>query len=290
MRYLIVRFFYFLIILLDKFFSLFFKTFLLRGYIYQVLRETFKTISIDDYKFKMFIPSNLVEWRTNNVEEKEPETIEWIKNFKSIDNKIIFWDIGANIGLYTLYACRCHENKINVIAFEPSVLNLSILARNIYENKLNDCAKILQLPLIDNEGKFLLMKETFLEEGASLSTFGEDYDFEGKKINPKITYNILGTSIDSLINNKILDIPNYIKIDVDGIEHLILESGLIALKSPHLLGVLVEINENFKEQKQRIENLMKLCNFKLVEKHKSQNLGKKKELENMFNYIYKKSL
>ena len=37
------------------------------------------------------------------------------------------------------------------------------------------------LPLIDNEGKFLQMKETFLEEGAS-STFGEDYNFEGKKL------------------------------------------------------------------------------------------------------------
>ena len=36
-------------------------------------------------------------------------------------------------------------------------------------------------------------------------------------------YNLYGTSINSLIANKILQIPNYIKIDVDGIEHLILD-------------------------------------------------------------------
>ena len=90
----------------------------------------------------MFVPSNLVEWRCNNAEEKEPETIEWIK-FNSSNKKLILWDIGANIGLYTLFASKYHENKIQVIAFEPSVLNLSVLARNIYENKLNDTAKIL---------------------------------------------------------------------------------------------------------------------------------------------------
>ena len=288
MRYLLVKFFYFLIILLDKFFSIFSKKFLLRGYIYQELRETLKFMNIDKYKFKMFIHSNLVEWRCNNVEEKEPETIEWIKKFNSSNNKINFWDIWANIGLYTLFASKYHENKIQVIAFEPSVLNLSVLARNIYENKLNNTVKILQLPLTDNQGKFLQMKETFLEEGASLSTFGEDYNFEGKKINPKITYNILGISIDSLINQKILEIPNYIKIDVDGIEHLILESGLSVLRSNSLLSVLVEINENFEDQKKRVEKLMSSCGFKLFEKHQSKNLGKIKELNNTYNYIYNK--
>ena len=286
MRYLLVKFFYFLIILLDKFFSIFSKTFLLRGYIYQELRETFKFMNIEKYKFKMFIPSNLVELRCNYVDEKEPETIEWIKKFNSSNNKINFWDIGANIGLYTLFASKYHENKIQVIAFEPSVLNLSVLARNVYENKLNNTVKILQLPLIDNQGKFLQMKETFLEEGASLSSFGEDYNFEGKKINPKITYNILGTSIDSLINQKILEIPNYIKIDVDGIEHLILESGLSVLRSNSLLSVLVEINENFEDQKKRVEKLMSSCGFKLSEKHQSKNLAKIKEFNNMYNYIY----
>ena len=35
-----------------------------------------------------------------------------------------------------------------------------------------------------------------------------------------MSYQTLGTSINYLIDNKILEVPNYIKIDVDGIEHL----------------------------------------------------------------------
>ena len=38
-------------------------------------------------------------------------------------------------------------------------------------------------------------------------------------------YNLLGTSLNNLIKNKILEIPDYVKIDVDGLEHLILEGG-----------------------------------------------------------------
>ena len=38
-------------------------------------------------------------------------------------------------------------------------------------------------------------------------------------------YSLFGTTINYLIENKILEIPDYIKIDVDGIEHLILVGG-----------------------------------------------------------------
>ena len=42
--------------------------------------------------------------------------------------------------------------------------------------------------------------------------------------------------------------PDYIKIDVDGIEHLILE-GASLLKNLSNIEILIEINDNFIEQK-----------------------------------------
>ena len=53
---------------------------------------------------KFYEPNNLISWRVRTILDKEPDTIEWIDNF-SIDNNdnFIFWDIGANIGLYSLY-------------------------------------------------------------------------------------------------------------------------------------------------------------------------------------------
>ena len=101
-------------------------------------------------------------------------------------------------------------------------------------------------------------------------------------------YKILGTSIDYLVDEKILTIPNYIKIDVDGIEHLILESSTKVLNSKNIKSVLVEVNENFEDQLKRVEKTMNENNFVLKSKHQSKNLGKIKELANTFNYIYSK--
>ena len=66
------------------------------------------------------------------------------------------------------------------------------------------------------------MKESSLEEGGALNVFGENFDYEGNKFTEKKSYKIYGTSINYLLDNKILETPDYIKIDVDGIEHLIL--------------------------------------------------------------------
>jgi len=64
---------------------------------------------------------------------KEPETLEWIDR---IPEKSVLWDIGANVGLYSCYAAKARGCR--VFAFEPSVFNLEILARNIFLNQLTD--------------------------------------------------------------------------------------------------------------------------------------------------------
>ena len=64
--------------------------------------------------------------------QKEPETLEWIDNFDS-NGKTIFWDIGANIGLYSIYAATKFDS-LDIFAFEPSTSNLRVLSRNISLN------------------------------------------------------------------------------------------------------------------------------------------------------------
>ena len=277
----------YLVILLNTIFNLFSKKSFFRGFVYVKLRETFKNININDKLIKFYIPSNLVEWRVDTIFEKEPETLQWIKDFKSQKNEILFWDIGANVGLYSIYAACLHEN-IKIISFEPSVLNTNILARNISENKLNEKIIINQIQLTNKENSFLEMKESFVEEGASLSTFGEKFNYEGKDFKSKINYKIFGTTINYFIENKILSIPNYIKIDVDGIEHLIIEKADKVLESDDLKSVLVEVNENFKEQEHLVKQIMEKYNFKLEEKKQSENVANIESLANTFNYIYTK--
>ena len=64
-------------------------------------------------------------------------------------------------------------------------------------------------------------------------------------INKKNTYSIYGTTLNYLVENEILEIPDYIKIDVDGIEHLILSGANKFLKNDKIKGICVEINEKF---------------------------------------------
>ena len=90
---------------------------------------------------------------------------------------------------------------------------------------------VIPNPLSDKKNIFQTMNESHFVEGAAINTFGKNIDFEGKLFNPKMKYSILGTTIDYFIENKILEVPDYIKIDVDGIEHLILEGGDKYLKT-----------------------------------------------------------
>jgi FkbM family methyltransferase len=50
----------------------------------------------------------------------------------------VLWDIGANVGLYSCYAVKARDCR--VFAFEPSVFNLELLARNIFLNGIADQA------------------------------------------------------------------------------------------------------------------------------------------------------
>ena len=63
-----------------------------------------------------------MDTRVNNIFTDEPETINWINNFDE-SGKINFWDIGANIGLYSIYAAQ-KFNNIEITSFEPIPGNL----------------------------------------------------------------------------------------------------------------------------------------------------------------------
>ena len=114
-----------------------------------------------------------------------------------------------------------------------------------------------------------MLKESEFIEGWSLNTFGAGIDSEGKAIQSRNRYKIFGTSINYLIKNNILSIPNYIKIDVDGIEHLILEGASDYLDSSEIKGMSIEVNENFKDQFNSVLKIMDKSNFRIKHKKKT---------------------
>ena len=246
--------------------------------------DSYIKILILDKKISFFVPNQLTQYRVDTFFSKEPETIEWIDNFKT-EEKIIFWDIGSNIGLYSIYAALKHKN-IEIFSFEPSSSNLRVLSRNISINNLQNRININQFPLTNKDKGFQLMMESDFREGGALHSFGKNINFEGLGMNIQNNYKIYGFSINYLINNLNFQVPNYIKIDVDGLEHFILEEASKALENKNLKGLLIEINENYTEQLDNVKKVMKKFNFMLIKKEQSKQIKISEPFKNSFNYIF----
>jgi FkbM family methyltransferase len=246
-------------------------------------------------KIFFFCPSAQTLGRVESLFTKEPETLNWVNNFELYNsNKIVFWDIGSNIGLYSIYAAIKFKD-IEVIAFEPSTSNLRTLSRNIFINNLCDKVQIFPLPLSDEKNVVSFFKESnFFSEGGAGSNFNSNTDNAGNILNiDKIgnKYKIYGTNIDYLIMNNIVKIPNYIKIDVDGIEHLILKGAKNLLKNNQLRELSIEMNRDYPEQYKTINQIMKDNGFKNIVSTNAQllkNKDHKLELNETVNAIFKR--
>ncbi len=266
-----------ILLFLDKILNLLFK----RSFIIHLSDFIEKQVKKDDMIFH--VSNSLIQWRVNSFYEKEPETIDWINSF---EKDSVFWDIGSNIGLYSIYAAKRKNAK--VFSFEPSTSNLRILSRNIFINKLSNQIYLIPLALNSkNSLNFSQIKESTFREGGAENSFSVDYNWQGKSFKPKNEYNTLGTSIDFLTKNKIIPLPNYIKIDVDGIEHLILRGGIETLKSKKIKSVLIEINDAFTEQHKTCIKIMETLGFKISSKLHAPIFDNSK-YKDQFNYIFKR--
>lgn len=223
------------------------------------------------------IPNALSKFRAETFSTKEPETLEWIDG---MSKGSVVWDIGANVGIYSCYAAKRRGCK--VFAFEPSVFNLELLARNVFLNGLVKQVTIVPLPLSDSLSisRFNMMET---EWGGALSSFGQEYGYDGKAFCNQFEFSTIGLSMNEANTLLKIPIPDYIKMDVDGIEHLILKGGGRVLQK--VRGILVEINDEFQQQAENADRYLSGAGLILKEKRQW------KEVENTpfgstFNQIW----
>lgn len=235
-----------------------------------------KQIRIDNDTVYLTTPNFLTRYRHKTFFTKEPETLAWIDSF---ERGSVFYDVGANIGLYSIYAVKKRQNK--VFCFEPSFFNLEFLARNVNYNGLEGDIVIFPIPLNDkiSVSKFHLNST---EWGGALSNFDKEFDVYGEVSQSKFSYNTIGFDLDTLVSVYKIPLPDYIKIDVDGIEHYILKGSEKVINNAK--SVLIEINDDFKEQKIDSEKYLKNAGFKCFKKILSESSKHK-----IFNQIWIKT-
>ena len=200
----------------------------------------------------------------------QPEIPKWIDTFDENSN---FFDIGANIGLFSLYAAK---KKHSVVAIEPESLNFTCLNLNIKDNNLNKNIKAFPISL-HNKFEISYLNLSTMKFGGSGSSFDRNFSDDQNSFQPTYQQGSISCTFDYLVERTGI-IPNYIKIDVDGNEQQIIKGMTETLKKKELKSICIELNPEFNEHKE-VFNILK-NNFNKYEK-KNWYDGQK-----VFNHIF----
>lgn len=199
--------------------------------------QSFEVLPVGDGRLKYTSASNLERYRIESIFEKEPETIAWIDGWTL--KAPVFWDIGANIGIFSLYAAHKHIDA-TVFGFEPVSVNFTALVRNVSANPgirvfpfhlaLSDVERISDLFLSD------------LRTGNSGAQIEAPMNDKGEQFQPLKVEKVLSLQMDYLVEKLGFPQPNFVKIDVDGRETSILAGMDSLINGPSLKSILVELN------------------------------------------------
>lgn len=219
----------------------------------RIFAEYFETADSNQI-YRFHTPTWLTSFRARTLFTKEPETIEWIRQFPP---NSVFWDVGANIGTYSIFA---GINGARVISIEPSFMNLEILQRNIVLNQLNDKVSMIPIGLgsINHLANFYLSKEN-LTWGGAHNSLGKNIGYDGKALKEPLNITGLCVTMDDLVSVFKIPAPDFLKIDVDGLELDILIGGSELLTK--VQSILIEVDQDFVGQDSQISKLLQSLGF-----------------------------
>lgn len=214
-------------------------------------RDRIQMCNVQGHVILLDIESQIEQFRADTYGSKEPETLEWIQRY--FRNGDVFYDVGANIGLYSLFSAKHLKGACKVYAFEPESLNYSKLNRNVYLNDLSGvvipcCLAVTNKLSFD---LFHLHPNAFnpdvlgegLFAGSALHSFGSPVDWAGRSFVSVHQQGMMGLSLDDLWQKFGLEFPNHIKVDVDGIEEDIVQGATETIRDSRLKSLLIEARE-----------------------------------------------
>jgi FkbM family methyltransferase len=172
--------------------------------------------------------------RADTYATKEPETIEWLRDNPRDGD--VFYDVGANIGLYSLYAAKLRP-ACSVFAFEPESHNFGSLCGNLLLNQVENATPCF-FPLSSHE-TFAPFYVYDLRPGGALHSLGRPSFLRAGP--PLLKTGAIAVTIDVLVSRHGLPAPNLLKLDVDGNEEQILDGAAAVLASGSLRSILVEV-------------------------------------------------
>ncbi len=187
---------------------------------------------------------NRIYWYRNYDEKNEALLVK-----RLLKRGGVFYDIGANVGFYSLLASAIVGLEGRVVSFEPKISSFSKLKKNIEINGgVNIRAFNFALGSEEKEGA--LYSKSLLPDGcASLIAELQRGDY-AEKVHIR--------RLDAIMEEFKLPEPDFIKIDVEGYEVYVMESVSHLLSSGNAPLILMEVTDN---KKAVIDNLSRFGYF-----------------------------
>jgi FkbM family methyltransferase len=239
------------------------------------------TVRSGNVEVRYAVPSKMVLWRVETLLFKEPETIEWIR---SIDSSDVLVDVGANVGLYSIWAAA--TQRVRVFAFEPEAQNFAILNRNIQLNSLGEKV-IAWCAAISDEIRFDRLFLNSSTIGDSCHSFGTRVDFRLQPRNFPFVQGCFSASLDQLVESGSIPAPQHIKVDVDGFEHKVIAGARNVLANPSLRSVLIEINTNLGEHRAIVDEIA-ARGFRFSEEQVARSRVAEGPFAGVANYLFRR--
>ena len=184
---------------------------------------------------------------------EEPDTLAWID---AMPEGACLWDIGANIGVYSLYAAA---TGVSVVAFEPAAANFAALNANV---ERNGAADRIAAYCVAFAGETKLGRLNMAEKGrgSAAGSFFNAFETEihvaeesggDRYLRTLFRQGAVGFGIDEFAERFDPPLPTHVKLDVDNIEADILRGGRRVLSAASVRSMLVEMQGDLDSDRNR---------------------------------------
>jgi FkbM family methyltransferase len=172
--------------------------------------------------------------------------VDW-EEFKLIENYLekndIVFDIGTNMGFYTVWMSRFINQNGKIHCFEPDKENYSRLQTNVALNNIESIIKTNRCAVSDSDG---WLKFTVGRDGENqISNFALDSALEVQSI-----------TLDTYLESEGIQHVAYMKIDVEGFELHVLKGSKEMLENKKVDIIQLEINQQLNIAGTKVSDLL----------------------------------
>lgn len=218
------------------------RLFKVKNYVRKLWGDRKMILHFDSFQSMWIMYNYWVDWEEFNA----------IKN--CLTKSSVFFDVGANMGFYTIWASRFLSEGGQIHAFEPNDRNFIRLQSNINLNNIP--AKVISNKIALGLQKGSIQFTQNLDGENHLVT-----DSNGMELNKNVVM-VDVISLDQYCEENNIDTIDYLKIDVEGFELTVLKGAIKLLTNGKIKIIQLEINETLKNSGNTSEELVEfLSNY-----------------------------